>query len=644
MKRVILVLLVLLVVVLPLAAVAAARWYLTPDLLRAQAGDAALRATGRALTIAGPIRLTWALHPKIVAENVSFANPPGMSRPQMLHADRVEARLALWPLLSRRVEVTRVQVFGPDLRLQRDAAGHPNWLLEPPRAPPPSQQAAPPSPKPRMQVVIGRVEIQGGLLVWKGDGRTVSLELKRAAYAPGSGAFTVSTVLRGVPLDLAGTAGPFTAGPIPLQVKLAGAGIEAVVTGTSAQPSLALQAADLSAASVLAGVTLPPARDLRAQARLELTPAQVTLHELRASMRQGDVAGELTIALGARPSVRGTLQSGRVSLDDWQAPPSPAPSPPVPPPPPAPAPQTPGPRPVLPDAPLPLAPLRRADADVHLTVGEVLWRGISYRAVDTRLQSQDGRLRLDPVSVQGPGGALQGHLAADAAANPPTLAVTARAPGLAAAPLFRLLGAPEGTGGTVDLDVELTGQGETTRAVAATLDGHVGLAMVDGEIDNAWVATLFGDLLRKANLPFEPAGRSHVRCAAIRADFTQGQGKLGDFTLDTTRLKLDGAGAVDLAHETLDLHLRPQLRLGTALSVPLRISGSWRAPGIGLDAGALATGRVGIVVGGPPPTDTCGPALAAARGGQPGPAPAPPPAPEPERRVRPADLLRGLLR
>ena len=108
-------------------------------------------------------------------------------------------------------------------------------------------------------------------------------------------------------------------------------------------------------------------------------------------------------------------------------------------------------------------------------------------------------------------------------------------------------------------------------------------------------------------------------------------------------LTLDGEGNVDLGTEGIDLHLRPELRVGGGLSVPIRVGGTLAAPKMQLDAGALASGRVGIMLGGPPPPDRCGPALAAARDGQAG-ASAPPAAPAPARKLKPADILRGLLR
>ena len=101
-----------------------------PDSLKPRIADAVRRATGRDLTLAGPLRLDWSLIPTVVAEDVRFANPPGLSRPDMLTVARVEARLALLPLLSRRVELRRVLLVQPDLLLERDSSGRPNWRFD----------------------------------------------------------------------------------------------------------------------------------------------------------------------------------------------------------------------------------------------------------------------------------------------------------------------------------------------------------------------------------------------------------------------------------------------------------------------------------------------------------------------------------
>src|SRR2546421_7996074 len=65
-------------------------------------------ATGRDLAINGPIDLKLSLEPKVVFSDVTFSNAAGSKVADMVRAKRIEAQVALLPLLSRRFEVVEV--------------------------------------------------------------------------------------------------------------------------------------------------------------------------------------------------------------------------------------------------------------------------------------------------------------------------------------------------------------------------------------------------------------------------------------------------------------------------------------------------------------------------------------------------------
>src|SRR5471032_1645191 len=75
-------------------------WGLSPSSLKPRLIAAVERATGRTMTIAGRIGIEFSLVPTVVMEDVSLANPPGFSRPDMVKVARVEVSLALMPLLQ----------------------------------------------------------------------------------------------------------------------------------------------------------------------------------------------------------------------------------------------------------------------------------------------------------------------------------------------------------------------------------------------------------------------------------------------------------------------------------------------------------------------------------------------------------------
>lgn len=761
MKRALLVFAVL-VVAIPLAVVAAASWFLSGDAVKARLVEQVRRETGRELTIAGRVTLAWSLAPTIVLNDVSLSNPPGFSQPQMAHVARVKAQAALWPLFERRVQIERIAVVAPSVRLEQDAAGRANWDFRPPPTPP-AAPSVPSQPRgDRFKVAVGAIDITNATVAWGAQ----TITAPHVTYEPRTGRVDGTIAASGTALALSGTAGPIADTAYPVSLHLTGGGVTAGLVGTSAAATLTATAPELSALSPLAGRALPPLHDvsistalpgpsalrvelgkasfgtvmlqhavltaaslsdpavlsatatagampltiaghvgsmaallrgaapvdariempglvaaasgtlaldgsgavqimlqspdlgaagaqagvalpafraLAATAGLTLASGRATLDAIRLTSAQGDLSGTLAIDYAARPSLRGTLASTSLDLDALAPPRIPAAAAPAAAPPsPAAAAQAPTPPArAIPDTAMPVTMLREADADLTVAVDALKLRGVMLKAVHAHGVLQNGTLRLDPVSVAVGSATAHATAQVDAAASPPGLHATIDAPGLPFGPAGALFGNPADAPGTLDLRADLSGAGATLRAVAATLTGHAGIAVVDARIDNSVLEHLTGGVLRSANLPLEAAGSTTVRCAALRADAVSGTVQLRALTLDTSKLALDGSGTVNLGDEALDLHLRPQLRLGGGLSVPLRVRGTLAAPKVTLDPGAIASGRVGIVIGGGAPPDSCGPALALARDGQAG---AAAPAPAPIRATKPADLLRELLR
>ena len=694
--------------------------------VRLRAQDAARRATGRKLTIQGPVRLEWSLTPTIAMEDVSLANPPGLSRPAMMHVARAEARLALWPLLSRRVEVLALTLVQPDVLLERDAQGRPNWVFTKPAAAPSTSQApaAPPSVKPlfvadNVQVSDGRIGLRTANRVdvvqvaslsatspgsdapvqVKGtldfNGSPVVLQGMTGAWATGGKPWPVALTLSGagavlkadgalggslgvtaaVPdlADLSALAGrplPHLQGilaaaqlgpaglmaPVPVKLRMTAAGATVTADGTAdtrgggLDLAVSAQVPDLQQLSTVLDLRLPPLHNLAGTAQLVRAPntAALALHGLRLTAPGSDAAGDVALTLSPRLALRGSLVSQQLDLDallaqstEEPAPPTPSsPASSAPPPSEPPLPHTPPQTGwLLPTAPLPFEALRRADGDLRVSVGQLTWRTLIARAVQARLLLQDGRLQLDPVMAQLPGGPIVAQVTADA--NGPAAVIALRATELAAGPMLAAFGAPDGAAGSLDLDLALSGQGASLHDMASTLNGHAGLALVDGKLDNRWLLDALGEALRGASLPFEPGGRSTVRCLALRADAADGKATFNDLLLDTTRMRLDGDGTANLGDEALDLHLRALVRVGgSSLSLPVHLSGPFRAPKAQAEVKG-DIGRSGLIIGGGPPPDDCAPRLTQARDGRVGLMPAA--APEAPR-SKPADLFRNLFR
>lgn len=488
--------------------------------------------------------------------------------------------------------------------------------------------------------------------------------------------------------QIPGPAALLGSGPWPLRLALRGAGATAEARAELNGPRLdgaavALSLAAPDTAPLLAALGLPGPRLTEASldGRLLLPAGGAVLEGLRLRAREAVLEGEARLATGGpRPALTARLNAARLDLDALLASPpatpnaTPAPAAPpaapdVPPRPPAPPAGAAGPRRVIPDLPLPgLAP-RGLDGEVQFAVAELVAKGVAYRDLRGTAKLQDGLLAVEPLRVTLPGGRLGGRLGADATGPVPRLSLALRheGAGLDLRPLLQAYGLNGHASGRLEVEADLAGAGAGLRALAASLSGHLGLAMANGQIDNRLLDRLGGDLRRMLvpNAPTE--GGTPLRCIALRLNLQEGVARPQAMLLETGLADVVGSGSIDLGQEKLALRLLPQVRLGgLGLTAPVLVGGTLAAPSYRLDPAGVADATAGIVgdlvarqmenqgsvlgqlaqqlAGRGNALPDCAQQLAVARGGRAGPVPAPKPAATPqERPSSPVDLLRGLL-
>ena len=89
------------------------------------------KITGRTVTIEGPISARLFPWPRLTAEQVKLANPPGLGTPDLARAERITIRMTLAGLLQGGIDVESVEVENPVIMLERRATGEGNWLFSP---------------------------------------------------------------------------------------------------------------------------------------------------------------------------------------------------------------------------------------------------------------------------------------------------------------------------------------------------------------------------------------------------------------------------------------------------------------------------------------------------------------------------------
>ncbi len=152
---------------LPVISLVVASLIIDPNDYRREIATAVEKATGRALSLNGPLRVRPSLWPTITIYDVKLTNLPGGSRPDMARAERIEAQLSLPSLLWRQIEFISLTLIGPNILFEQ-VAGKPNWVFKAPGFPSDPTSSEPSSITMRFR----NVHVQNGMVTTRLPART----------------------------------------------------------------------------------------------------------------------------------------------------------------------------------------------------------------------------------------------------------------------------------------------------------------------------------------------------------------------------------------------------------------------------------------------------------------------------------------
>ena len=239
------------IILTPVVAVGVFIARFNPNAYAPQIIAAVQRATGRTLSIGGPIELQLSLHPTLAASNLSLANPADFADRYLLTLDKVQARIALLPLLSHRVDILNLRLIGPKLYLERNQAGQADWNFS---AVPPQGSItvhAPPATLPTYKIALESVELDNGQIILRPQGlhqpNIVQLTRLsgRAASLSAPLHLSGSAAIGNAPLTLHGVVGPVArltgtgSSPWPVDLTFGFAGASAHLQGAVTRPQSA---------------------------------------------------------------------------------------------------------------------------------------------------------------------------------------------------------------------------------------------------------------------------------------------------------------------------------------------------------------------------------------------------------------------
>jgi uncharacterized protein involved in outer membrane biogenesis len=564
--------------------------------------------TGRELVIKGKLEVSLFPRLAVRGEDVSFANPAGASRPEMVKAKRVDGAVALVPLLSRKIEITRLAVTDLDLLLEKDAKGVGNWVVKPAPA---GAAPKPAGEKRDFEFDINELVVDRGSLAWRngaskngwrlairtlrlkertlGTDRDVELD---AAFRDQQ--FTVKGRMGRI-LDLIAKSADW-----PLDVVATTDGASAAAKGaidwSAALPALdlALKAELKQSAGVskLIGTPLDLPMPATLTAKFTSRKGEQTADPLKLTLGKSTVDGSATLRTdGPRPFLRAKISSPEVDLTRANG-----------------AKRESRPGRVFSDAPFPLDGLRAFDADADVAIGRlVLPNKLPVEALKARAQLKGGRLEVQPFAATVGGGPLSGRLVLDASKpKAPTLAVALDGKGISMERVATALGhLGTVTGGSTDLALHLDGPGESLAHFVGGGNGEARFVMGPARASGAALDAGGGaisSILDKVN-PFRRTDPyTDIRCAVVRLPVRDGIATSHrTIAYETSKVNMVMAGTINLRTEGLDLAVRPNVKEGIgigagALSELVRVTGTLSDPSIGIDT--LGSARAALSVGG----------------------------------------------
>ena len=200
------------------------------------------RATGRDVTLGSEAKIDLSLTPTLKLTDFALGNAPWGSAKEMIRAKRLEAQVALLPLLSRRIDLVRFTLIEPTILLETDSQGRGNWTFGEPLTG--ASKPTDPVADAAGAFGLGEFAIEKGDVRWR-DGRTgevTQIRIERLylrARDPGKPVVAeFSGSIGEIPLVLEGHFGPLAAlrakqWPWPVSVKGEVAGRKTEATSPS---------------------------------------------------------------------------------------------------------------------------------------------------------------------------------------------------------------------------------------------------------------------------------------------------------------------------------------------------------------------------------------------------------------------------
>ena len=575
-------------------------------------------ATGRELTLSGPIKLS--VFPWIALElgPASLGNPAGFSAEPFAAVQRIALRVKLLPLLHRELKIGSIEIDGLDLRLVRNAAGKGNWQDFGSKDHAGSDSAPSPSSGTSTLPDVGSIEVKESRISYQ-DLVADHLDFELGHWASGTPtpiklSVTLTPSRDAQPIDLK-FATPALDVDLTTQrldapaftVQLAGATLSGSLEGTRIMDAPAVRGTfkldTVSPREWLEklGVRALQTRDPKALTKLAAAGSftygsnAVSLDSLAVDLDDSPLQGKLAVTNLQTKALAFNLALNHIDLDAYRTPESPTPQP-------TPATNTAAAvRPTQPAA----DPFKTLAMDGKLSIDAITVSNVKLTGVHVTLLAQDGVVRIAPMTASFYGGNYSGDITLNDQGPIAQLKLVQNMNGVDMAALLKDFAKTQRVSGHGTVTTNLTAQGLGGDALMKTLNGRVTANVTGGAVEGVdlWFEVDRAKALLQKQAPAKGQSSGHTPFDAFQAtaDITNGIARTTDLNIASQNLRVSGQGTTNLVTSAIDYQIKATLykEVPTAaaasgdilLEVPLNVTGTTSKLNVRPDLEAMAKSR-----------------------------------------------------
>jgi hypothetical protein len=530
------------------------------------------KALGRPVTIGGARRTDWfSFVPAIELRDLRVAQPDWAGTGDMATVRTLRLRLPVLPLLLGHVRPRAIQAEGLALHLVRDANGQDNWSSD-------GEGKGGDGPR------LADLTIADGHVRLDDAGRHVALDATLASDRRQGLRVTGAGTLRGAPLRVALASPPLATAdpdrPYPATLSVSSPLVSIAARVSMAHPldtkhftaRIETSGRDFAYLDDIIQAGLFRTQPFRLHGEVRHDGQDWHLPALAGRIGRSNLSATLDFTRpNGRTHLDGRLDARTLDFDDLASDEQRAAAD-------AQAARI-GPR-VVPDTRIVLDRVK-LDGTIRVRVARLLSSGSSpFRSLAGTATLDDHRLTLAPLTVGLPQGRLTGRVSVDGRGRVPRLAADLRVEDAAVAGFFPDQQVVEGP---LRARLRMAGSGATVRDALARGDGTIAAVVTGGSMRRDYATFLGGDLLKSIGAA---AGGKQPRVAldCLVARFAVARGRMTPhpLLLSTPVARGDGAGAIVLGPETIDLRVmgRPTHPGPILSTAPVRLFGTLSHPRI----------------------------------------------------------------